>query len=269
MGPGPFAHHGSVTKVFGTCNRDIACVVVWRAIRVHVSLDRKRSCGTVTEVSRTQAASSRFTEADSSNSTIELKQPSVSPERIWEIEPEFLDRFRSGLVDEPEETVEHSHTPRDMEDDDEPRDERSERSERPRDEEESRDERSGGSRDEAEASFRSALETKMLDIERTMETNMKSNEEFKQTIGRAIRELAGDLQRAYRGEPLEFTKQYVDRYDEAMSEVEAETETLKDEYRAATDKHSKVAPEEKLDFDVESIEYNDLIKESGHLTDDE
>jgi hypothetical protein len=65
-----------------------------------------------------------------------------------------------------------------------------------------------------------ALKTKVTELE-TIVTNMKAEfrgSDLRETLATTVRELAGDMMRMSQGQPMEFVKQYVDRYDMAMME---------------------------------------------------
>ena len=58
--------------------------------------------------------------------------------------------------------------------------------------------------------------------------------ELERTIASAVRELAGDMMRAYRGEQPEFSFRYADRYDLALTKS-AEINTDKMRHREEED----------------------------------
>lgn len=125
---------------------------------------------------------------ESSGATINLDNRNVASDRVWEIHPSQVEEFRKrvqgerlhrGATDEPEES-----------DGDE--------EERP-------------TTDETEPFHPSdALESRVKDME-------FRGTAMEQTIGGAIRELAGDLMRIYRGEEPTFSIKFADKYDLALT----------------------------------------------------
>lgn len=230
--------------------------------------------GTVTEVSREPNGLVWFRlKLDNSNSTVELNNRDVSPERVWEIEPDFLDKFRASVFGDDDEEEgqltlqEHraepdTSVPREEEDYDDDDHHNTDRKQ-------SRDIAAENEEYSMDA-YRSAIASKLEHITQRLEENNRDVDDFKRTMGQAIRELAGDLQRAYRGEPLEFTQRYVDRYDQAVHD-EAASEFRGSASPSPSNKSKQEGgrQREKFDFDVESVEYNSIIRESPQLTDDE
>lgn len=73
--------------------------------------------------------------------------------------------------------------------------------------------------------FRAVDDTKLQSLREELNAHVADMQDFRETMGKAIRELAGDVQRAYRGEATQFAATYLDRYDRAaeMDSMPAES----------------------------------------------
>ena len=138
---------------------------------------------------------------ESSGAVVNLDNRNVAPDRIWELHPSQVDEFR--------ERVERTH--RGAEGDERERNDDA-GSEVASAVNESADKRDN---DDIENLFRAegvsvtGLDTRVRDME-------YRGTEIERTIGCAIRELAGDLLRMYRGEAPTFSVRFADKYDLAL-----------------------------------------------------
>lgn len=138
-------------------------------------------CATVLDVQREPTGMVRFrAQLDGSGAVVELDNRNVSPDRVWEIDPAFLDTFRGVVArargdDDP--------------DDDAPR-------------------------ADPIAEFRGAVDDELSSMRARVETLEQTGRELRETVASAVRELAGDLMRSARGEEPVFAGAYADRYDD-------------------------------------------------------
>lgn len=121
-----------------------------------------------------------------SGAVVNLDNRNVASDRIWEIHPSQVEEFR--------ERVENERTHRGVDSDD------------VQVTEENTDEKS----DEFEKLFASD------DLELRVKEMEFRGTEIEKTIGGAIRELAGDMMRMYRGEAPNFSIKFADKYDLAL-----------------------------------------------------
>lgn len=240
---------------------------------------------TITHVSRDDSGFVKFTAVlDESNVEVELDNRNVSPEKVWEIHPDFVERFRGRVRGEDTEKVEED--PEKIEEE----------------EEEDSDNKPVEHRNNEEDDFRSSVKTHVESLDERLKRMETAESELERTIASAVRELAGDLMRAYRGEEPEFAYRYADRYDLALTqsgtksrgtedEQEREEEEedhrhddeptrthdgFRGEYRStASSSSSRRRPTsesnyryqgEKDNFDLESLSFD--VKESSVLSDD-
>ena len=136
---------------------------------------------------------------DGSDTIIERDNRNVAPDRLWEIDPEYVEEFRD-----------HVHRAQ--------RSSAASRASSPTSVHENEEEPPtyAGTRDEIE--YRSSVETHFQRVERQMEDMESANRAFRETMASTVRALAGDLLRAAQGAPIEFAHQYADRYDLAVAE---------------------------------------------------
>ena len=136
--------------------------------------------------------------------------------------------------------------------------------------------------------FRSSVKTHVESLDERLKRMETAESELERTIASAVRELAGDLMRAYRGEEPEFAYRYADRYDLALTrsgtkndhedEQEAEKEEGEEDHASSdfrgghemsSRRHSSETrsryQDEKDSFDLESLSFD--VKESSVLSD--
>jgi hypothetical protein len=163
-------------------------------------------CATVLDVQRDPGSGLvRFrAQLDGSPAVVELDNRSVSPDRLWEIAPDYLDTFR-GHVDAAAAGAAHdaAEPPPPEPPPPDPLDE-----------------------------YRSAVNGELEALRGRLAEVEERERTLREDLATAVRELAGDVVRAYRGEPAEFAQRYADRYDLAVAERAASDD---DEYRAAAE----------------------------------
>ena len=193
---------------------------------------------------------------EDSNVEVELDNRNVSPEKVWEIHPDFVDTFRGRVHGEEEEGVT----------DDADRDD-------------STPDEDARHLTDVDEDFRSSVKTHVESLDERLKRMETAESELERTIASAVRELAGDLMRAYRGEEPEFAYRYADRYDLALtrsgtrstSTEEEDDRPPQDDFRggssrrhAASETRSKYQ-DEKDSFELESLSFD--VKESSVLSD--
>lgn len=117
---------------------------------------------------------------EESGNTVYLDNRNVAPDRIWEIHPSLVKDFR--------ERVETYRSSRDIAGD-----------------------------DGVEHNDTATVTDPDVQIERRMKDIEFRGTEAERTLGGAIRELAGDMMRIYRGEEPVFSVKFADRYDLALN----------------------------------------------------
>ena len=190
---------------------------------------------TVKEVERLENGVMRFRAVvDHTGEIISRDTANLDPQAAWEINPKDMDLFRASI------------------------------------ERDSKSVASGSSglinADGAEA-FRGI----QMDVERLqgeVQALRNENAEFRNTMTSTVRMIAGDVLRAYRGQPAEFASRFVDRYDEAYA-------SSRDQGRGM-DVPETMHQTEKWDFqgaseEPEAVRYTGggHLRESPVLTDDE
>tara|TARA_B110000046_G_C12979237_1_gene392563 strand:- start:834 stop:1694 length:861 start_codon:yes stop_codon:yes gene_type:complete len=177
---------------------------------------------TVVEVTRGADGDVRFrARLDGSDEIVERDNRTVAPDRLWEVDPDYLETFRAHVARAEEESHEpphgeaaphHHHHPAHDRNGDSPQvvyagapDESEYRSTV-----QDRFERLAQQFEEMDAANRT--------FRATMDENEAANRTFRETMGLTVRALAGDLMRTSRGTPIEFAHQYADRYDLAVAE---------------------------------------------------
>lgn len=218
---------------------------------------------TIKHVSREDNGFVRFTAViDDSGVEVELDNRNVAPEKVWEIHPDFVETFR-GRVNGEDLEEEHPHDEENLHDVEESRLHEDDRHEEP-----------VATDDE----FRSSVQNHVESLDERLKRMESAESELERTIASAVRELAGDLMRAYRGEEPEFAFRYADRYDLALTRsgtkddaaTEEETPQSPKSFRGSSS--SKKSPSyrrshqnEKDTFDLESLSFD--VKESSVLSD--
>jgi hypothetical protein len=193
---------------------------------------------TVTRLSRNDDGTVSFTAVlDDTGDKIDLDNRNVSPDKVWEIHPDFVETFRNRVTGVNDET--HSEDVNESFDDD----------------------------------FRSSFQNHVESLDERLKRMETAESELERTIASAVRELAGDLMRTYRGEEPEFAYRYADRYDLALTKSSLGHENDKNnatDFRGGESKKSKnyESPkrhqDEKYSFDVEPLSYE--LKESSVLS---
>jgi hypothetical protein len=231
---------------------------------------------TVLDVHRDAEGFVRFrAQLDGQRGILDLDNRNLSPDRIWEVDPEYLETFRGdveaatvGETGRREEAREEGPSLlRDSLGDslgDSLRDSLGDEGEREKEEKEEGHEFSkGGSTDES--SYRSTVDSALDAMRERLEALETSERTFRDTMAGTVRELAGDLLRASRGDALAFAGRYADRYDLALHErVEGGGGGSSSEFRAASsnDRHQR----EKYDFRAADDEEEEYYKSSSSVT---
>ena len=202
--------------------------------------------GTVVDVERGRDGAVRFrVELDGSHAILDLDNRNVAADRIWEIEPAYLETFRGHgegsdeTAGGAEETAERDAGPHE-----EPR----------------RVETSNISHEDLGA-YRGAIsriEQQLLDME-------ASNHTFRETMASTVRALASDLVRTSQGVPCEFADQYVDRYDLAVAERVSGMAEDAEGFRAAgrPSRGGSSYQAEKVSFEDARFHYGNVEEDSS------
>jgi hypothetical protein len=201
--------------------------------------DNGAPSGTITSVTRGDDGFVKFNvRLDTSGDEIELDNRNISPERVWEVHPEFVDAFRGRIQHDDESVVSDT-----------------------------KDESQSVKEETNDDEFRSSVENRVESLGERLKRMETAESELERTIASAVRELAGDLMRAYRGEEPEFAFRYADRYDLALtrSSENDDADEVISEFRGAVkrSKHSNpIRQSEKDTFDIESL----AVRESSVLS---
>lgn len=202
--------------------------------------------GIVTSVTRDDTGLVKMNvRLETTGDEIELDNRNISPDKVWEVHPSFIDTFRGRIEGRNEEEKEpqqeeEEHAPREHEND--------------------------GDLGE----FRSVVETKVESLGERLQRMETAENELERTIASAVRELAGDLMRTYRGEEPEFAFRYADRYDLALTKSKSDNEevTSLEDFRGSIKKMSEPKrnshQSEKYAFEATDLQ----LRESSVLTDD-
>lgn len=188
--------------------------------------------GTVTRVERNDDGFVRFWATMDDGEEMEFDNRNIAPNRVWEIHPDHIDSFRSRVLGESGRggVVIDSEPEEIHRGDDE---------------------------------FRSSMETHVVTLDERLKRMENAESELERTIASAVRHLAGDLMRTYRGEQPEFALRYADRYDLALQQGGDE------EYRGEREEKSekKSHQEEKYTFgEVSPVGYRGELRESSILS---
>ena len=163
----------------------------------HYRSSTPRAGATVLDVHREANGEVRFrARLDDSDATVELSNRSIAPGDLWEIHPDNAEEFRRSV----EESLEQDE--QDGQDEQGGQDEPS----------------SGEVTDAVDEAYRSSVQTQFSRLEKTLQDMEDSNRHFRETMASTVRALAGDLVLAARGNSIEFSHQYADRYDMAVSD---------------------------------------------------
>lgn len=156
-------------------------------------------CARVESVEREVDGTVRFRAViQGSGAVVNLDNRNVASDRIWEIHPSQVEEFR--------ERVENERTHRGTDD----AEEHAEYEAKADREEDASNESPTGDDDNLEKLFGSD------DLERRVKDMEFRGTEIEKTIGGAIRELAEDMMRMYRGESPNFSIRFADKYDLAL-----------------------------------------------------
>ena len=187
--------------------------------------------GTVKNVTRDEDGTVTFDAImDHSGEVVRFDNRGVHAEKIWEIDPSYISTFK-GQVDgeeEGEEEMGERDTPL----------------------------RKSIELEEA-AMFRGMMESRFDKLESRLVDLEKNDTDFRSTTASSIRYLAADLMNTSRGDPLEFSGEYADRYDSALSQ--------KNEYRGEKKKNI-YSGQKKTEDEVEPVTYY-KVEEDGDLSD--
>lgn len=148
-------------------------------------------CGTIESIDRGAEGRIDFTlKMDNTGEIRHLNNRSVSADEIWEVEPDYLGTFEESLSEENPNTS-HLST--------------------------------SGERENMDIgeSFRGEVTNQMSELSNKISRLEESNEEYRNAIASTIRYIATDLLRTSRGEPVEFSHHYADRYDMAFPKKES------------------------------------------------
>jgi hypothetical protein len=246
--------------------------------------DEAPPCATVTDVHRDPSGAVNFTaQMDGTHALVRLDNRNVAPDRIWEIDPDYLETFR-GFVDRALDGVSAYSNGAD-EDAAAAAPDAGSAAATPR--EEACDEFDAPSQTSSSAdrhAFQSAVDEQFAALESRVGR-------VERDMAAAVAELAGDLMRSSRGVELQFCDRYVDRYEAAVhdyrgdhdghdrGEVDADSSAALDSFRSAqNDRRSRrgedsAAPserhqKEKYDWgSVTPLRYDDFTDRTA-LTDD-
>jgi hypothetical protein len=180
-------------------------------------------------VHRDPSGAVNFTaQMDGTHALVRLDNRNVAPDRIWEIEPDYLETFR-GFVDRAlDGTSAHS----DGNDEDAAAAATDEDGAAATPREEAREECDDPSKTSSSAdrhAFRSAVDEQFTALESRVGR-------VERDLAAAVAELAGDLMRSSRGVELQFCDRYVDRYEAAVHD-----------YRGDHDRHDPSSAREEID----------------------
>lgn len=176
---------------------------------------------TVVDVRRETNGEVHFrAQVDGSDSMLDLDNITVTANRLWEIDPDYIEEFRgqvekaqraSSMVSLHETNEQHYNNYKAVDDHqhDGVKEETIVQSEynqhTPR----------GGNDD---IQYRSSVDKHFNNVEQQMHDNEEVNRTFRETMASTVRALAGDLLRTSQGVPIEFAHAYADRYDLAVAE---------------------------------------------------
>ena len=142
------------------------------------------SCGTVTQIARKDGSDRiDFEVTFDDGTTARLDNMSLDPERVWEIEPAFLDTFRGQIASYSNET------------------------------EDRRDDMGDESAVRHDDHFKG-----VSGIVQRIDKNEAAQQEFQKQVLETVRHLASDMMRLSKGHEPEFVPMYADRYDLAIEE---------------------------------------------------
>lgn len=161
-----------------------------------------------------------------SEQTFDLDNRSVSPDRIWEIDPDYIDVFRDRVEQQLNQQAKTEAN----------------------DEEVSKHDKS--------AEFR-GMKNSLESLQKEIAALRDEGTEFRSTMASAVRELAGDLFRASNGESLQFASQYADRYDSVVSE---EPTPIKSSFRSS---HQKEKYDYVPEVSYGNVKESDELSEDG------
>jgi hypothetical protein len=170
---------------------------------------------------------------DSDDTLIELDNRNVDPSKIWEIDPMYLDEFNDSMLKNQD-----KHNKESIE------------------------------RESINEQYRGQTEARLADLTDQLSRIEDINADFRATTASTLRYIAADLLRLSQGEQVEFSQEYADRYDLAVSKNEdfrGELQKKREEAISRNDRH---------DYDISNLEvlnppslsYDDL--ESDVLTDE-
>ena len=189
--------------------------------------------GTVSRVEREDGGLVRFWATMDDGEEMEFDNQNIAPNRVWEIHPDHIGSFRDRVLGESARGGVVIH-----------------------EEEETTD--------RGDEEFRSSMETHVVTLDERLKRMENAESELERTIASAVRHLAGDLMRTYRGEQPEFSLRYADRYDLALQQRDDD-----DEYRGegAERPEKKSRQAEKYTFDdVPPLGYKGELRESSVLS---
>lgn len=212
---------------------------------------------TVLDVHREAHGLVRFrARLDDSHAVLDLDNRNV--ERVWEIDPDGLDAFRASVeaAERPPEEAQQAAWPSSPDPPPPPA--------------------------VVDDAYRAALDDQFARLDERLREVERSERDARATTASAVRELAGDLMRAARGEAVEFAHRYADRYDLALAERVVDDDD--DGFRAAgAHHHSSASPhrrspsphsdtDDRHSATVEPVHYaggGEFLEADDHLSEEE
>lgn len=135
--------------------------------------------GTIMNLTRSDDGSVKFSlQIDGTEDVLELDNQSVHPERIWEIDPAYLQQFRGAIDHDEDPPVSNT----------------------------------------IDEKYRGQIENRFSLLTDQVGHIEELNSDFRASTTSTLRYLASDLLKLAKGEHIEFAQHYADRYDMAVEE---------------------------------------------------
>ena len=138
--------------------------------------------GTVTHLERDDDGTVRFSAEMEDGAAMAFDNRNIAPDKVWDISPEMMEEFRGRAQGNPA-TVS--------------------------------DDRVYQGLDKRMEELGTELEQRIAGLDKRMARMEELGTELEQRIAEAVRDLSGDVVRAYRGHYPKYASKYIDRYDEA------------------------------------------------------
>ena len=155
-----------------------------------------------------------------SGETRSLTNLSILPDECWEIHPEYVETFRGRLRDE---ATAPSPPPSDV---------------APSPPPPSSDDAAPSPGDSGDGEVRESLgllRDQLFELEARFRRAEETQQSFRETMASTVRHIAGDVYRSARGESIEFSPSYIDRFDVTREEGRHGP------YRGSADRHDRHA----------------------------